>query len=61
MRFIPDLDWRHCIQSIRIFVVEGAGVRFAHVHSNWTGEVNTAMPYHVVDAVASALNDRQKS
>src|ERR1700694_32498 len=25
------------------------------------GEVNTAMPYHVVDAVASALNDRQKS
>src|ERR1700726_302674 len=25
------------------------------------GEVNTAMPYHVVDAVASALNDRSKS
>src|SRR5689334_7954000 len=25
------------------------------------GEVNTAMPYHVVDAVANALNDRQKS
>jgi UDP-N-acetyl-D-glucosamine dehydrogenase len=25
------------------------------------GEINTAMPYHVVDAVASALNDRQKS
>jgi UDP-N-acetyl-D-glucosamine dehydrogenase len=25
------------------------------------GEVNTAMPYHVVDAVASALNDRKKS
>jgi UDP-N-acetyl-D-glucosamine dehydrogenase len=25
------------------------------------GEVNTAMPYHVVDAVASALNERQKS
>jgi len=25
------------------------------------GEVNTAMPYHVVDSVASALNDRQKS
>jgi UDP-N-acetyl-D-glucosamine dehydrogenase len=25
------------------------------------GEVNTAMPYHVVDAVASALNDRRKS
>ena len=25
------------------------------------GEVNTAMPYHVVDAVASALNDREKS
>jgi UDP-N-acetyl-D-glucosamine dehydrogenase len=25
------------------------------------GEVNTAMPYHVVDAVAGALNDRQKS
>jgi UDP-N-acetyl-D-glucosamine dehydrogenase len=25
------------------------------------GEVNTAMPYHVVDAVASALNDRQKA
>src|SRR6202140_133323 len=25
------------------------------------GEVNTAMPYHVVDAIASALNDRQKS
>ncbi len=24
------------------------------------GEVNTAMPYHVVDAIASALNDRQK-
>jgi UDP-N-acetyl-D-glucosamine dehydrogenase len=24
------------------------------------GEVNTAMPYHVVDSVASALNDRQK-
>ena len=25
------------------------------------GEINTAMPYHVVDAVANALNDRQKS
>jgi UDP-N-acetyl-D-glucosamine dehydrogenase len=25
------------------------------------GEVNTAMPYNVVDALASALNDRQKS
>jgi len=25
------------------------------------GEVNTAMPYHVVDSVATALNDRQKS
>jgi UDP-N-acetyl-D-glucosamine dehydrogenase len=25
------------------------------------GEVNTAMPYHVVDSVAEALNDRQKS
>jgi UDP-N-acetyl-D-glucosamine dehydrogenase len=25
------------------------------------GEVNTAMPYHVVDSVISALNDRQKS
>ena len=24
------------------------------------GEVNTAMPYHVVDAIAAALNDRQK-
>ncbi len=25
------------------------------------GEVNTAMPYHVVDATAAALNERQKS
>src|SRR6266852_5649500 len=25
------------------------------------GEVNTAMPYHVVDAIAGALNERQKS
>ena len=25
------------------------------------GEINTAMPYHVVEALASALNDRQKS
>jgi len=25
------------------------------------GEVNTSMPYHVVDSVASALNDRKKS
>ena len=25
------------------------------------GEVNTAMPYHVVDAIGGALNDRQKS
>ncbi len=25
------------------------------------GEVNVAMPYHVVDSVAAALNDRQKS
>src|ERR1700686_1586193 len=25
------------------------------------GEVNTAMPYHVVDSVASALNERQKA
>ncbi len=25
------------------------------------GEINTAMPYHVVDAVASALNERHKS
>ncbi len=25
------------------------------------GEVNTAMPYHVVDSVAKALNERQKS
>ncbi len=25
------------------------------------GEINTAMPYHVVDAVAAALNEREKS
>lgn len=25
------------------------------------GEINTSMPYHVVDAVAAALNERQKS
>ena len=25
------------------------------------GEVNTAMPYHVVEAIASALNDRKKA
>jgi UDP-N-acetyl-D-glucosamine dehydrogenase len=25
------------------------------------GEVNTAMPYHVVDAIANSLNDRKKS
>jgi UDP-N-acetyl-D-glucosamine dehydrogenase len=25
------------------------------------GEINTAMPYHVVESIASALNDRQKS
>ena len=25
------------------------------------GEVNTAMPYHIVDAIAAALNDRQKA
>jgi UDP-N-acetyl-D-glucosamine dehydrogenase len=25
------------------------------------GEVNTAMPYHVVDSIASALNERQKA
>jgi UDP-N-acetyl-D-glucosamine dehydrogenase len=25
------------------------------------GEINTAMPYHVVDAIATAMNDRQKS
>jgi UDP-N-acetyl-D-glucosamine dehydrogenase len=25
------------------------------------GEVNTAMPYHVVDAIAAALNDRKKA
>jgi UDP-N-acetyl-D-glucosamine dehydrogenase len=25
------------------------------------GEVNTAMPYHVVDAISAALNDRQKA
>jgi UDP-N-acetyl-D-glucosamine dehydrogenase len=25
------------------------------------GEVNTAMPYHVVEAIAQALNDRQKA
>jgi UDP-N-acetyl-D-glucosamine dehydrogenase len=25
------------------------------------GEINTAMPYHVVDAVAAAMNERQKS
>src|SRR5256886_819770 len=25
------------------------------------GEVNTAMPYHVVDAVANSLNDHKKS
>jgi UDP-N-acetyl-D-glucosamine dehydrogenase len=25
------------------------------------GEVNTAMPYHVVDAIAAALNERRKS
>jgi len=25
------------------------------------GEINTEMPYHVVNAVAAALNDRQKS
>src|ERR1700722_2471285 len=25
------------------------------------GEINTAMPYHVVDALVGALNDRQKS
>src|ERR1700722_4091901 len=26
-----------------------------------SGEVNTAMPYHVVEAIGSALNDRQKA
>jgi UDP-N-acetyl-D-glucosamine dehydrogenase len=26
-----------------------------------SGEVNRAMPYHVVDAIGSALNDRQKA
>ena len=25
------------------------------------GEINTAMPYHVVDSIAAALNDRKKS
>jgi UDP-N-acetyl-D-glucosamine dehydrogenase len=25
------------------------------------GEVNTAMPYHIVDAIAAALNNRKKS
>jgi len=28
---------------------------------NWPAEVNTAMPYHVVDSIAAALNDHKKS
>ncbi len=34
---------------------------FATRFIDLAGEINTAMPYHVVDAVSNALNDRQKS
>ena len=44
-----------------IFPGKRANIDFATRFIELAGEINTAMPYHVVDAVASALNERQKS
>jgi UDP-N-acetyl-D-glucosamine dehydrogenase len=41
--------------------VEGPRVRFFNAFIELAGEVNTAMPYHIVDAIAGALNDRKKA
>src|ERR1700737_2197019 len=51
----------HCIPVDQYYLSwKAREYDFATRFIELAGEVNTAMPYHVVDAVASALNERQK-
>ena len=52
----------HCIPIDPFYLTwKAREYDFATRFIELAGEVNTAMPYHVVDSVASALNERQKS
>lgn len=51
----------HCIPIDPFYLTwKAREVDFATRFINLAGEINTAMPYHVVDSVAAALNDRGK-
>ena len=52
----------HCIPVDPFYLAWKAREHdFATRFIELAGEINTAMPYHVVDAVAAALNERKKS
>ncbi len=52
----------HCIPVDPFYLAwKAREYDFAMRFIELAGEVNTAMPYHVVDSIAAALNDRQKS
>src|SRR6202047_1472734 len=52
----------HCIRVYPYYLSwKAREYDFATRFIELAGEVNTSMPYHVVDSVAAALNERQKS
>ena len=52
----------HCIPVDPFYLAwKAREYDFATRFIELAGEINTAMPYHVVDAIAAALNQRQKS
>ena len=52
----------HCIPIDPFYLTwKAKEVDFATRFINLAGEINTSMPYHVIDSVAAALNDRGKS
>src|SRR6202047_2729612 len=58
---VPGLGG-HCIPVVPSYLSwKAREYDFATRFIELAGEVNTAMPYHVVDSVAAALNERQKS
>ena len=63
MPFYPGPIGGHCIPVDPYYLSWKARGEydFATRFIELAGEVNTAMPYHVVDALAAALNDREKS
>jgi UDP-N-acetyl-D-glucosamine dehydrogenase len=51
----------HCIPIDPFYLTwKAKEVDFATRFINLAGEINTSMPYHVVDSIAAALNDRGK-